>query len=207
MGRHGSRFPLPSELPFIQGLSYKLGNHTAAIQKARLPRALAFLRQGYTTSLGTNDLTAPGRQTLFAHGVRFRLRYPALQGTTVLAGAQDRVVESAQWFAAGYFGRAWAGLNASAFATLGEDARTVSWLTPFDTCPLWQYAYGGNATAEWGGVYLPAITRRLNALLPGVGLVDADTHGALYACAYDLAAYGVSPWCGAFSERELAEFE
>jgi acid phosphatase len=40
-----------------------------------------------------------------------------------------------------------------------------------------------------------------------VNLTDADTHGALYACAYDYAAHGVSPWCGAFTKQELANFE
>ncbi|KZP28916.1 phosphoglycerate mutase-like protein [Athelia psychrophila] len=207
MGRHGNRFPLSSELPYIQGLVAQLANASAAIQKARLPSNLAFLKSGYTTSLGTNDLTAPGRQTLFDHGVAFRLKYPALLGTSILAGAQDRVIESAQWFANGYFGRAWAGLNATAFSTIGENSSTVSWITAMDDCALWDYDYGGNATAEWGTVYLPHITKRLNAAVPGLGLTDDDTHGALYACAYDLAAWGTSPWCGAFTEQELASFE
>ena len=66
-----------------------------------------------------------------------RLKYPQLQATTVLAGFQDRVcdyvfylnpslfvyahiytfqvIESAQWFAQGYFGRQWAALNATSF--------------------------------------------------------------------------------------------
>lgn len=76
-----------------------------------------------------------------------------------------------------------------------------------DTCAKWDYAYGNNATIAWGSVYLPPITKRLNKLLPGVGLVDADTHGALYACAYDLAAYGSSPWCDAFTDSEIGNFE
>ncbi|KAF7971067.1 hypothetical protein HWV62_22123 [Athelia sp. TMB] len=207
MGRHGNRYPLSSELPYIQGLVAKLGNNSAAIQKARLPSNLAFLKDGYTTSLGINDLTAPGRQTLFEHGVAFRLKYPHLLGTSILAGNQDRVIESAQWFANGYFGRSWGDMNATAFSTIGENSTTVSWITAMDDCALWDYDYGGNATAEWDTVYLPAITKRLNKLVPGLGLVDDDTHGALYACAYDLAAWGTSPWCGAFTEQELSSFE
>lgn len=69
MGRHGSRFPLASELPFIQNLAYKLENNSDAVQKAKLPANLAFLKKGYTTSLGHDDLTPPGRQQLFNHGV------------------------------------------------------------------------------------------------------------------------------------------
>jgi acid phosphatase len=48
----------------------------------------------------------------------------------VLAGKQDRVIESAQWFAQGYFGRNWATLNAIAFSTINEDTVTPSWITP-----------------------------------------------------------------------------
>lgn len=63
------------------------------------------------------------------------------------------------------------------------------------------------ATIEWGAVYLPPIAKRLNKALPGVSLTTDDVHGALYACAYDLAAHGVSPWCAAFQESELEAFE
>ena len=61
--------------------------------------------------------------------------------------------------------------------------------------------------AEWSSTYLPPITYRLNRLLPGVGLNDTDTHGALYACVYDLAAGKESPWCNVFYAHELAAFE
>lgn len=69
MGRHGSRFPSKFELPNIQMLVYKLGNSSEAVKKARLPKELHFLKKGYTSSLGSDDLTAPGRLQLFTHGV------------------------------------------------------------------------------------------------------------------------------------------
>ena len=40
-----------------------------------------------------------------------------------------------------------------------------------------------------------------------MNLTSDDVHGALFACAYDLAAHGVSPWCGAFTHDEIQEFE
>jgi len=64
--------------------------------------------------------------------------------------------------------------------------------------------YGNNATVAWDRVYLPPVMERLNKHLSGVGLVDDDT---LYACAYDLAAYGTSPWCDAFTLEEIENFE
>nr|VWO95905.1 Major glycerophosphoinositol permease GIT3 (GroPCho permease GIT3) (Glycerophosphodiester transporter GIT3) [Ganoderma boninense] len=207
MQRHGSRYPLVSELVFITDLVATLGNSSAAIQKAHLPENLQFLKDGYTSTLGHDDLTAPGRLQLFQHGVDFRLKYPQLQADSILAGLQDRVVESAQWFAQGYFGRSWATLNATEFSTIAENSTTPSWITPMDTCENWQYAYGNNATIEWGAIYLPPIAKRLNKLLPGVNLTNDNVHGALYACAYDLAAHGVSPWCDVFTPSEIEAFE
>lgn len=69
MHRHGSRYPLVSELGFVTDLVAKLGNSSAAIQKAHLPENLQFLKDGYTSTLGHDDLTAPGRLQLFEHGV------------------------------------------------------------------------------------------------------------------------------------------
>ncbi|KAJ7476057.1 phosphoglycerate mutase-like protein [Mycena latifolia] len=209
MGRHGSRFPLSSELPYITNLTAKLAAPAgaAAIKRAHLPASMQFLKDGYTSTLGVNDLTAPGRRQLFDHGVDFRLRYPNLAASSVLAGNQDRVVESAQWFSQGFFGRAWANLSASVFSTIQEDSVTVSWITPMDTCPKWQYAYGQSAVDAWGAVYLPPITKRLNKLIPGVNFTDGDAHGALYACAYDYAAHATSPWCAVFTADEILDFE
>ncbi|RDX57456.1 phosphoglycerate mutase-like protein [Lentinus brumalis] len=207
MHRHGARYPLASELVYITQLVEKLGNASAAIQKAKLPDNLAFLKGGYASTLGHDDLTAPGRMELFQHGVDFRLKYPHLQVDSILAGLQDRVVESSQWFALGYFGRSWTSLNATMFSTIAEDGVTPSWITPMDTCADWDYNYGNNATIEWGSIYLPPIAKRLNKLLPGVSLTTDNAHGALYACAYDLAALGTSPWCSAFTKSELLDFE
>ncbi|CAE6417602.1 hypothetical protein BN14_02438 [Rhizoctonia solani AG-1 IB] len=180
---------------------------SASIQSTHLPSELEFLKSGYNTTLGHDDLTAPGRLQLFEHGVSFKLKYPQLPIEGLLVGGQDRVEESAQWFREGYFGRKWA--NISTFTVIPEDNKTISFITPSFTCPKWQYAYGNNLTVEWGTHYLPPITKRLNKLIPGANLTDADAHGALYACAYDSAAYGIqkSPWCGVFTQSELLDFE
>ncbi|KAL4266695.1 Histidine phosphatase superfamily protein [Pleurotus pulmonarius] len=206
-GRHGSRYPLASELVFITNMTAKLSSNAQAISRSRLPKELRFLKNGYTSTLGHDDLTAIGRQELFDHGVNFRLRYQHLTADAILAGDQDRVIESAQWFGQGYFGRNWAGISGNAFSTIPEDNVTVSWITPMDTCPKWQYAFGGDAVTTWGNKYLPSITKRLNRLAPALRFTDADTHGALYACAYDYAALRTSPWCGVFTDQEIASFE
>lgn len=88
---------------------------------------------------------------------------------------------------------------------------TPSTITPELTCPAWTTHSQKHPTQdeEWGKMYLPPITDRLNGMVAGVGFKDEDTHGALFACAYDLAAHGpdYSPWCDVFTAEELADFE
>jgi|SRR6267154_3220925 len=133
------------------------------------------------------------------------MRYPYLTTDTILSSDSERVIESARWFALGFFG-----LDADVrILTVNNKDDLVSWITPAPgpACPKFDYSFGAEATLTWSKNYLPAITDRLNMLLPGVGFTDDDIHGALFACAYDLAAHGVAPWCGVFQPDELANFE
>lgn len=211
--RHGSRQPISGEIEVIQALGYYIGNNSALFSApvSAVPAAYAFLAAGWESTFTTDDLSAPGRQQLFDHGVALRLALPQLYTTALLAGGQDRVVESAQWFALGYYGR-----DANATATLdvlGENADTVSWITPTDTCEGWEYASGSDLVDEWGAVYLPGIAARINGLLgasyPGVNFTADNAHGMLYACAYGTAVYGVgsSPWCGVLIQQDILDFE
>ncbi|KAG9636793.1 phosphoglycerate mutase-like protein, partial [Aureobasidium melanogenum] len=211
--RHGSRQPISSELPTIQNLSYYINNNTALFKNPRgqLPSEFSFLKSGWSSSFTLNNLSAPGRQQLFDHGVAFRLDYPSLYTDTVLAGDQDRVVESAQWFMDGYYGRYVE--DVAVLNRIAEDNLTTSWITSTDTCKTWEYSSGNDLVTEWGNVYLPGIAARINNALssayPGVNFTAQHTHGALWACAYGTAVYGVgrSPWCAVFKPQEILEFE
>lgn len=211
--RHGSRQPISGEIQVIQSLGYYINNNTAIFSNpiGAPPSEFEFLTSGWTSEFILNDLSATGRQELFSHGVALRLAYPSLYTTTLLAGGQDRVVESAQWFAAGYYGR-----YANSTATLdviGENEETVSWITPMDTCSTWEYASGNDLVSVWDKVYLPAIATRINKKLaptfPAVNFTAANAHGALWACAYGTAVggKGSSPWCPIFLDSEILDFE
>ncbi|KAH7906749.1 phosphoglycerate mutase-like protein [Hygrophoropsis aurantiaca] len=201
--RHGSRGP-GHELSLIQGLAQKIGNASEVIANLTLPENLQFLKQGYVTTLQAAKLTSVGRRQLFEHGVDFLFRYPHLHAETFVAGNEDRVIESSHWFGEGYLG-----LNASkaTFITLPDTGN--NWIRPTNGCPAWNDNYK-HATEQgdiWGKKYIPSITQRLSVLLPGVNLSDDDTLGALYACAYDLAAYNSSPWCNVFLPTEFTSFD
>ncbi|KAI0101415.1 phosphoglycerate mutase-like protein [Hypoxylon sp. NC0597] len=212
--RHGSRYPHPDELAVVQDLADYIHNNSALFSNPQdqLPDAWSFLIGGWNNTLGTDDLTAPGRKQLFDHGVSLRLEYPNLYTETdVLAGDEDRVVESARWFMDGYYGR-----NSNSTANLNlvaENDDTVSWITPHQTCSRWDSRLGEDLLLEWRSVYLPPITRRINDTLskayPGVNFTEAHVHGMLYACAYETAAYGVgsSPWCLVFEPEEILKRE
>lgn len=211
--RHGSRNPLSDEIGAIQNLSYYINNNSALFSapETELPAEYDFLTAGWNSTFTINDLSAPGRQQLFDHGVAMKLKYPDLYTDVVLAGDQDRVVESAVWFMDGYYGR-----SANSTATLeriAEDDDTVSWITPVNTCDAWEYSLGGGLVTEWGAVYLPPIAERINGLLseayPTVNFTTAHVHGMLYACAYGTAVYGIdsSPWCPIFEPEEILNHE
>lgn len=207
--RHGSRHPISDELPIIEGLSEFVQANSATFSHPRehLPSEFAFLVDGWTSTFTLDDLTPIGRQQLFDHGVKLRLQYPDLYTTELLAGGQDRVVESAQWFALGYFGR-----DANKTTTLeviGENRDTLSFITPAYKCDAWTYSSGTALRKQWGDVYLPPIAARINRLLatayPGIRLSKENIHGALYACAYGTAVDGPgkSPWCEVFTPEEI----
>jgi len=211
--RHGSRQPISGEIDVIQALGYYIGNNSAIFSQPRgaVPCDFAFLTAGWESTFTINDLSAPGRQQCFDHGVDLRLAYPSLYTDTLLVGGQDRVVESAQWFAQGYYGR-----HANQTATLdviGENNKTVSWITSTNTCHSWEYSSGDDLVEEWGAVYLQPIATRINKLLsptfPGVNFTAANAHGMLYACAYGSAVYGIgnAPWCAVFTQEESLNFE
>ncbi|KIK42032.1 hypothetical protein CY34DRAFT_166320 [Suillus luteus UH-Slu-Lm8-n1] len=204
MHRHGSRGPI-GEHKYIEQLIQTLYDATDVIQDVELPHELEFLRAGYNSSLTPNNLTILGRKELFDHGVEFALKYPHLTTDVILSSDSGRVVESARWFALGVFG-----LDPDVrIVTVNDKDDPVSWITPAPgpACPKFNYSFGRQATVTWGKHYLPLITDRLNTLLPGVGFTEDDIHGALFACAYDMASYGASPWCGVFQPDELVNFE
>jgi acid phosphatase len=211
--RHGSRQPIPGEIEVIRALSYYINNNTALFlsPKAPLPSEFSFLETGWTSTFTTNDLSGPGRQQLFDHGVALRLDYPDLYTETLLVGGQDRVVESAQWFAAGYYGRHYN--TTAALDIIGENNSTISWITSTDTCDSWEYASGNDLVTTWGEVYLPPIASRINTLLapnyPGLNFTAANAHGMLWACAYGTAVFGKgnTPWCPIFNKTEILNFE
>ena len=102
-------------------------------------------------------------------------------------------------------------------------------VAPSSTCPNWTFSTANTDVATWEGIFLPPIQKRINRILSPVQLTtsevciicisfstrleQAPSHqrkqvlGGLYACAYELAAYGNTTWCSVFQENEFLDFE
>ncbi|KIJ69292.1 hypothetical protein HYDPIDRAFT_145178 [Hydnomerulius pinastri MD-312] len=201
--RHGSRGP-ETEQQYVLELVDRLDKARDVIQDAHLPPNLQFLKKGYEYNLVPQELTIIGRQQLFDHGVEFALRYPEFSTDTVISSPVQRVVDSSLYFGQGYFGLEAGNVT---FLTVNDLDDPVSWITPWKFCPKYTEDGYHKTAAVWASEYVPPITRRLNELLPGVGLSVDDARGALYACPFDLAARNASPWCEVFSQHELRQLE
>ncbi|KAL4266713.1 histidine acid phosphatase family protein [Pleurotus pulmonarius] len=203
LSRHGSRYP-GFEGTYVSAMAQTVTNAQPIIANVRLPREFRFLKT-YTSTLGSEDLVDKGRQEMIHHGKEFRKRYPHFNFDHFVTSGSSRVIESATYFGKGYFGPNWN--DPSKISPIPSNPATLSHLTPFQVCPNHSFSVSDSIKGAWQNVFMPAITERINAAVPGLNFADIDTLGGFYACAFDYAAHGVSPWCGAFTKQEIDQFE
>lgn len=102
-------------------------------------------------------------------------------------------------------------LRLTYFPTIEVGDVTPSTITPELTYPSWEVNSQKHPTLEeeLRSVYLLSITERLKYLIPRMAFEDVYMHGALLACAYDLATHGpgYSPWGDAFTNIKITDFE
>ncbi|KAL4266696.1 histidine acid phosphatase family protein [Pleurotus pulmonarius] len=206
LGRHGARYP-EHESEGIRAMAAAVARAKEYIASADLPEELRFLKNGYMSDLGEGDLVESGRQQLFEHGKSFRAKYPTFKVDKLQCSSVKRVVESADYFGRGYFGDAWTGNSSTMISTIPADSSTVSHITPWHVCKDLSFDTTDKVSAEWGSVYLPPITKRINSLVPGLNFTTGDALAAFRACGYDYAAHGHSPWCDVFTNEEIEKFE
>ncbi|KAF2083825.1 phosphoglycerate mutase-like protein [Saccharata proteae CBS 121410] len=189
---------------------------------------LAFLNswQFFTASPQTHfeqlTTTGPYAGTLsaFTTGVRLRTRYAHLlphrlshgKKTSFWAGDSPRVIDTARYFAAGFFGLDWPDT-----ATLHVIPETLerggNTLTPGDSCLAYiedeefGHDYGARMLMAYRSTYLSKVRERLQTQNPGIVLSDADIYSMQEMCGFETTVRGASPWCDVFSEEEWRDFE
>lgn len=168
--------------------------------------------------------TGPHSGTLgsFTTGVRLRPRYEHLlkmalatrKPTTFWASSCQRVIETAQNFALGFFGLDYYRSNNTALLeVIPEDpSRAGDTLTPGRTCLQNRIdkkkgqAQGYRLHKKYIARYVPPIRARLHAHT-GILFEDIEIYHMQEMCGFEITVRGRSNWCDVFTQDEFLAFE
>ncbi|KAJ4292699.1 hypothetical protein N0V90_009362 [Kalmusia sp. IMI 367209] len=203
--RHGSRYPevTGSELRLAKKITDAKGNFQAH-------GAMSFLNQ-WRNILGTEILVPVGKQQLFDSGVLHYYEYGHLypnNGSKIIARTttQRRMLESAEYFLAGFFGLGWT-QNATLEVVI-ESRGFNNTLAGYKACNRTSWGMGAKTVHEWTETYLADAHRRISGNITGdLRWTLNDTYNAQALCAYETVAVGFSHWCGLFTHEEWEGFE
>ncbi|KAJ6496230.1 acid phosphatase [Mycena sanguinolenta] len=208
--RHGARYPTSGSAP----AQFAAALHAAAAAgNLSASGPLAFLNT-WTYKLGAEILTPFGRAQLFELGVGFRVKYgDLLKGFTDLpvwrTTSEERMVDSALHFAAGFFGVQEYQTDYHQLIEI-EAQGFNSTLAPYDQCPNANNiiaATATNFTTQWGSIYLAKAQKRLAPHLKGLELTPALLVAMQQMCSYETVALGYSAFCDLFTEEEWKGYE
>ncbi|EJD01856.1 phosphoglycerate mutase-like protein [Fomitiporia mediterranea MF3/22] len=209
--RHGARYPTLGSLP--AAFATKLHNSTISGTGFTAKGKLKFLNT-WPYKLGAEILTPFGRQQLFDLGVSFRVKYgELLKNFTSLpvfrTTSQERMLQSAANFAAGFFGIPDYQMNYRQLITIETSGSNNNTLAP--NC---QNRNNPNIssivpimTNTWANIYLRNALARLSRRLEGFNVTIDDLLGMQELCAYETIALGTSEFCDLFTEDEWKGFE
>ncbi|KAF7288319.1 Acid phosphatase [Mycena chlorophos] len=208
--RHGARYPTEGSLltTFAQQI-----NVVAAKGELSASGPLAFLNT-WDYRLGAEILTPFGRAQLYELGVGFRVKYgELLHGFTDLpvwrTTSEERMVDSALQFAAGFFG-VQSYQNDYHQSIIIEAPGFNNTLAPYDTCNNSNNAIADiatNFTNTWEGIYLADAVKRLQPFISGFTLNTTWAYAMQQTCAYETVALGYSAFCDLFTEEEWEGYE
>ncbi|KAF7318482.1 Phosphoglycerate mutase-like protein [Mycena chlorophos] len=206
--RHGARYPslitgnLPGEFAADIHALAQSGNLSVS-------GPLAFLAT-WEYKLGAEILTPFGRSELFDLGVGFRVNYgDLLEGFTDQlpvwrTTSQERMVDSALHFAAGFFGVQTYQQSYHQLIQI-EEPGFNSTLSPYYDCSNALNAiaeFGSEQALLWANVYLVDAVKRLQPFVNGLTLTPTILVSIQQLCAYETVALGYSAFCPLFTEDE-----
>ncbi|KAJ9125111.1 hypothetical protein QFC22_000064 [Naganishia vaughanmartiniae] len=213
--RHGARYPTTGSLP--TAFSAKLQQATKSMPGFNATGDLSFLND-WTYKLGAELLTPFGRLQNFELGVEFRQLYGHLlnnfteQGTLPVfrTESQDRMVKTAQNFAAGFFGVP-EFLDEVNIEIVVEATGFNNTGAPYGTCKNSNVAsrgsIGSTAATNFSATAFAPTVSRLQASLTGVNLTTTDIVAMLQLCSYETDALGYSQFCKLFTQEEFRDYE
>lgn len=154
LSRHGSRYPTSGAGSNVMLFGQRIAE-AKATNGFKGTGPLAFLND-WEYQLGYEILVPKGRQELFDSGILHSYMYSSLYNPNskiiVRTTTQDRMLKSAEYFMAGFFGLEWA--NNATIEVIIEQSGFNNSLAGSKACPNSGKEAGVNATIEWVGVYL-----------------------------------------------------
>lgn len=178
---------------------------------------LSFLND-WTYKLGAELLTPFGRLQNFELGVEFRQLYGHLLNNFTEQGAlpvfrtesQDRMVKTAQNFAAGFFGVP-EFLDQVSLEIVVEANGFNNTGAPYEVCKNANVAsrgsIGSTAATNFSAIAFASTVSRLQSSLTGVNLTTTDVVAMLQLCSYETDALGYSQFCKLFTQEEFKNYE
>lgn len=155
LSRHGSRYPTSGTGSNVMVLGQHMASAKASRSGFKATGPLSFLNE-WEYQLGHEILVPKGRQELFDSGILHSYMYSSLYNPhskiIVRTTTQDRMLKSAEYFMAGFFGLEWTN-NATIEVIIEADGFNNS-LAGSKACPNSKKERGSNATYEWVDVYL-----------------------------------------------------
>jgi acid phosphatase len=161
-----------------------------------------------------------GTLSAFTAGVKLRTKYLHLleqalsKGqTSFWASDSNRVIDTAKYFASGFFGLDWASRATLHIVpeTLDQASNT---LTPGRACRNYfnnvnsqGRSYGAAQLLAFGKTYLPAVSERLRKGNPDIVFSNEEVYSMQEMCGFETLVHGKSPWCDVFTRDEWDSFE
>ncbi|KAF2873028.1 3-phytase B precursor [Massariosphaeria phaeospora] len=156
----------------------------------------------------------------FTTGVRLRTRYHHLLTKALStrnpikfwASDSQRVIDTARYFGAGFFGLDWQ--NRTALEVISESSELgADTLTPGDTCLAYVedeeegHDKGYKMMGLYRATYLDAVRQRLLKQTPEVEFTHDEIYAMQEMCGFETTVRGHSRWCDVFTQDEFLSFE
>lgn len=214
LSRHGARFPTASK-----SAKYKALIQEIQANATEFKGEAAFLRS-YNYTLGSDDLTAFGKQQMVNSGIKFYKRYTKLAKKNtpfIRSSGSSRVIESGEKFIEGFQETKHQDSSALHASTpkisviISEDAGSNNTLN-HNTCPNFEASELGDAVADnYTSIFIPTIIKRLESYLPGATFNSDQTLYLMDMCAFDTVASSAdgstkSSFCGLFTDPEWTHY-
>lgn len=211
--RHGARYPTSGAAPAT--FAQKIVNATKT--GLSVSGELTFLAD-WTYKLGAELLTPFGRSQNFLLGVEYRELYGHLLNNFTEAKtlpvfrtqSQDRMVKTAENFAAGFFGVP-EYLDQVSIEILVETPGVNNSGAAYETCTNSNVAskgsIGSTVAAQFAVNAFNSTIARLQSQVSGINFTSTDAIAMLQLCSYETHALGYSAFCDLFSEQDFLNYE